>query len=87
MTFRAGTIAPQVICVGISGVCRTKVSLPTSARNLKTRPPLTTIQQDFTRAGEALVAALIATIRSEPVRSVALPTRLVVRQSCGANAT
>ena len=51
-----------------------------------TRPPLTTIQQDFTRAGEALVSALISTIRREPVRSVALPTRLVVRQSCGANA-
>jgi DNA-binding LacI/PurR family transcriptional regulator len=52
-----------------------------------TRPPLTTIQQDFTRAGDALVSALIATIRGEPVRSVALPTRLVVRQSCGASAT
>lgn len=50
-----------------------------------TRPPLTTIQQDFTRAGEALVSALISTIRREPVRSVALPTRLVVRQSCGAS--
>ncbi|MDX2210535.1 MAG: LacI family DNA-binding transcriptional regulator [Sphingopyxis sp.] len=50
-----------------------------------TRPPLTTIQQDFTRAGEALVAALIDTIRGETVRSIALPTRLIVRQSCGAN--
>jgi DNA-binding LacI/PurR family transcriptional regulator len=50
-----------------------------------TRPPLTTIQQDFTRAGEALVAALIATIRDEPVRSAALETRLIVRQSCGAS--
>lgn len=49
-----------------------------------TRPPLTTVQQDFALAGEALVAALIATLRGEPAPSVALPTRLIVRQSCGA---
>ncbi|NJS14201.1 MAG: LacI family transcriptional regulator [Sphingopyxis sp.] len=51
-----------------------------------TRPPLTTIQQDFNQAGEALVDALIGTIRGEAVRSVALPTRLIVRQSCGQRA-
>lgn len=50
-----------------------------------TRPPLTTIQQDFARAGDALVAALIGTIRGEVLRAETLPTRLVVRQSCGAN--
>jgi DNA-binding LacI/PurR family transcriptional regulator len=51
-----------------------------------TRPPLTTVQQDFAQAGEALVAALIASIRGEAAPSVALPTRLIVRQSCGAHA-
>lgn len=48
-----------------------------------TRPPLTTVQQDFIRAGEMLVEELIATIGGGPARSVALPTRLIVRQSCG----
>lgn len=48
-----------------------------------TRPPLTTVQQDFVRAGEALVDALIATIRGTPVASVSLPAKLVIRQSCG----
>jgi DNA-binding LacI/PurR family transcriptional regulator len=52
-----------------------------------TRPPLTTVQQDFIRAGEALVDALVATIRGETVASITLPTRLIVRRSCGATAT
>jgi DNA-binding LacI/PurR family transcriptional regulator len=48
-----------------------------------THPPLTTVQQDFIRAGEALVDALIASIGGAAPASVALPTRLIVRQSCG----
>jgi DNA-binding LacI/PurR family transcriptional regulator len=49
-----------------------------------TRPPLTTVQQDYTRAGDALVEALIATIKGQGASSIALPTKLIVRTSCGA---
>lgn len=49
-----------------------------------TRPPLTTIQQDFRRAGEMLVEALIRQIRNEPVNTAALASKLIVRKSCGA---
>lgn len=50
-----------------------------------THPPLTTIQQDFRMAGEMLVDALIRQIRNEPVNTAALPSRLIVRKSCGAS--
>jgi DNA-binding LacI/PurR family transcriptional regulator len=46
-------------------------------------PPLTTIQQDYKRAGEVLVDALLAKIRNQPITATALPARLVVRKSCG----
>ncbi len=49
------------------------------------RPPLTTVQQDYKRAGEVLVETLIRTIRAELVDSSALQCKLVVRKSCGAN--
>lgn len=48
-----------------------------------THPPLTTIAQNYLAAGEVLVDTLLARIRDEPVTSVALPGRLVVRRSSG----
>jgi DNA-binding LacI/PurR family transcriptional regulator len=47
-------------------------------------PPLTTVQQDYRRAGEALVDTLVKQIRNEKADTAALPARLVVRRSCGA---
>ena len=49
-----------------------------------TRPPLTTIEQDYNRAGELLVRSLVRQIRNESSAHEALPARLVVRRSCGA---
>lgn len=49
-----------------------------------TSPPLTTVSQDAKRAGEILVDTLLREIRREPVRSLMLPARAVVRRSCGA---
>ncbi len=46
--------------------------------------PLTTVQQDTKLAGEVLVEKLLQQIRGEPVESVMLPTRVVIRRSCGA---
>jgi DNA-binding LacI/PurR family transcriptional regulator len=50
-----------------------------------TNPPLTTVAQDTRLAGEMLVEAVLQQIRNEPVEAKLLPTRLVVRQSCGAS--
>ena len=47
-------------------------------------PRLTTVAQDTRRAGEALVDTLLKLIEEEPATNTVLPTRLVVRQSCGA---
>jgi DNA-binding LacI/PurR family transcriptional regulator len=47
-------------------------------------PALTTVVQDTRLAGEILVDTLLKKIRNEPVCNQMLPTRLVVRQSCGA---
>lgn len=47
-------------------------------------PPLTTVMQDPRLAGRTLVETLIGRIRDRPVASALLPTRLVVRKSCGA---
>ena len=47
-------------------------------------PPLTTVQQDLRRAGEALVDALLGQIRNEKAPATMLPVKLVVRKSCGA---
>ena len=44
-------------------------------------PALTTINQDTTRAGELLVARLVALVEGEPADSERLPTTLVVRRS------
>jgi len=47
-------------------------------------PPLTTVMQDTRLAGEVLVETLLRSIRAEPAQDRTLPTRLVVRRSCGA---
>jgi DNA-binding LacI/PurR family transcriptional regulator len=47
-------------------------------------PPLTTVVQDTRLAGEVLVDTLLAAIRGEPVTNRTLPTRLIIRRSCGA---
>ena len=49
-----------------------------------TNPPLTTVMQDTRRAGEVLVETLLRMVRDEPAEGTVLPTRLVVRRSCGA---
>jgi DNA-binding LacI/PurR family transcriptional regulator len=47
-------------------------------------PPLTTIAQDTRLAGELLVDSLLSQIRGEHAEAQMLPTRLIVRKSCGA---
>jgi DNA-binding LacI/PurR family transcriptional regulator len=44
-------------------------------------PPLSTVQQDYRRAGEVLVDALLKQIRNEKADTAALPARLIVRKS------
>jgi DNA-binding LacI/PurR family transcriptional regulator len=44
-------------------------------------PPLTSVIQDTSRAGELLVETLLKRVRAEPVDSVMLPPSLVVRRS------
>jgi DNA-binding LacI/PurR family transcriptional regulator len=46
-------------------------------------PPLTTDMQDTRLAGEALVDSLLRSVHGEPAQNAVLPTRLVVRRSCG----
>ncbi|GAA0737154.1 LacI family DNA-binding transcriptional regulator [Sphingomonas japonica] len=48
-------------------------------------PPLTTVQQDATLAGQALVAALLARLEDRDPASRLLPVSLQVRASCGAH--
>jgi DNA-binding LacI/PurR family transcriptional regulator len=52
-----------------------------------TNPPLTTVMQDTRLAGEVLVDTLLRLVREEPAEGRVLPTRLVVRRSCGGHAT
>lgn len=49
-----------------------------------TNPPLTTVMQDTRLAGEVLVDTVLQSVRGETVQDRVLPTRLVVRKSCGA---
>jgi DNA-binding LacI/PurR family transcriptional regulator len=49
-----------------------------------TRPPLTTVVQDTQRAGQLLVDAVLAQLEGRKAPGAMLPTRLVVRGSCGA---
>ena len=46
-------------------------------------PSLTTIQQDTFAAGKALVDSVIQSINGEATESMLLPTKLIVRDSCG----
>jgi DNA-binding LacI/PurR family transcriptional regulator len=46
-------------------------------------PPLTTVMQDTRLAGKALVDTLLGSVHGETVVNHVLPTRLVVRRSCG----
>ncbi len=49
-----------------------------------TRPPLTTVVQDTRRAGQLLIDSVRAQLEGLPAPGVMMPTRLVVRRSCGA---
>ena len=46
-------------------------------------PSLTTVRQDTFAAGKALVDSVIKLIGGESIKSILLPTKLVVRDSCG----
>ncbi len=50
-------------------------------------PALTTMAQNTRLAGEVMVDTLLRLIRHEPVESQVLPARMVVRRSCGAQAS
>jgi DNA-binding LacI/PurR family transcriptional regulator len=50
-------------------------------------PSLTTVSQDTWLAGEKLVEVLMRLVQGEPAESFVLPTRLIVRRSCGAKNT
>ncbi len=50
-----------------------------------TRPASTTVQQDTILAGKLLVESILALIRNEPVKTTMLPSRLIIRDSCGNN--
>jgi DNA-binding LacI/PurR family transcriptional regulator len=50
-----------------------------------TNPPLTTVLQDTSRAGELLVETLLSQIKGDGAKNCVIPTRLVIRRSCGAN--
>ncbi len=47
-------------------------------------PALTTVMQDTRVAGEVLVDTLLRAVRGEAAENFVIPTRLVVRRSCGA---
>ncbi len=47
-------------------------------------PALTTVQQNIREAGEGLVRAIAGLIEGEPVDSIQMAPKLIVRESCGA---
>lgn len=47
-------------------------------------PALTTIRQDTTAGGHALVDSMLSMLNGESRRDVVLPTELIIRRSCGA---
>lgn len=47
-------------------------------------PPLTTVSQDTTGAGEVLVESVLKLIREEAAENMVLPAQVVIRKSCGA---
>jgi DNA-binding LacI/PurR family transcriptional regulator len=64
-------IGREVRVVGFDGI----------ATGAYAQPPLTTIEQDYIRAGEMLVEALIAVLKGEEPDSKPVPVRLLVRES------
>lgn len=46
-------------------------------------PALTTVRQDLRAGAQALVELMFKRLRGEPTHSIALPTQLIVRASCG----
>lgn len=46
-------------------------------------PPLTTVSQDIFKGGAVLVDKLIEIVNGKPSGSMVLPSRLVIRESCG----
>lgn len=46
-------------------------------------PSLSSVHQDTAKAGEVLVESVIKLINGEEIESVLLPTKLIVRDSCG----
>ncbi|MBD8527360.1 LacI family DNA-binding transcriptional regulator [Pseudomarimonas arenosa] len=71
----AGLAVPQqVSVVGFDNIPISNYSIP----------PLTTVSQDTTRAGEVLVESVLNLIREEAAENKVLPAQVVVRKSCGA---
>jgi len=48
-------------------------------------PGLTTVRQDIPRAGKLLVRRLLDLLQGKPAPSTAIETRLIVRETCGAD--
>lgn len=66
-------IPEEVAVVGFDGTSMSRFS----------HPPLTTVVQDTSRAGELLVDTLLHLVRDEPAESITLAPALQVRQSSG----
>ena len=52
-------------------------------RLFMTWPPLSSVHQDTATAARVLVDTLASLIDNEPVSMTRIPTRLVIRESCG----
>ncbi len=74
LTARGITVPGDIAIVGFDDIPAASLA----------HPPLTTVQQDYRRAGEILVDALLKQIRNQKADTAVLPARLVVRKSCGA---
>ncbi len=64
-------VGKDVCVIGFDGI----------ATGAYAQPPLTTIEQDYVRAGEMLVEALIAVLKGQEPDTVPVPVRLLVRGS------